>query len=549
MKKLVSILLLLVMIFSLSTGCSPKAPTPEQPTQPGTPVADPKDDKYGGTIIVGYPSEPDTLNVYSTHLGGDVQACVVEGLLVPDGDMKYVPVLAKETPTLENGLIKMTDDGKMNITYNLKEGVLWHDGEKFTSADVLYTWEALKDESFIAESKEGVYDVEKIDIPDDYTVVVYYKAQKADFSEQLFTFGILPKHVCEGTDLNEQTGYNRAPIGTGPFKFKEWKSGEYIELVKNENYHVDGEPYLDGIVFRFINDQNTQMAQLKTGEINYVGNMPYDKIEELKNISGTQVITKELNSWRYIDFNTKKPGFDDKRVRQAFAYAIDKDSIVNKLFGGIPKAWDSPWQPMDQYYNPNLKPYEYNPEKAAQLLDEAGWKVGSDGIREKDGVKMKYEFGVTAGRTVDERVQQVVIAAMKELGVEITANNAAGSTMTAKYNSGDFDMKMAGWITSPSPSRTHFYSTLAFPPDGINHTLWANEEFTNLMVASDIELDSVKRKDLIFKAQEIFHEELPELVLFNTTDIICATDKLDGFVPNSTNMTHYWHTSSWYLKK
>lgn len=565
-RNVICFALAMLMVMSLLGGCAqsgtttqePKTDVPSAPdvadkgTEDTPEVSEPSDgsgDKYGGTVVIGYANEPDTLNVYSTHLLGDVQACMVEGLLVPDGDMHYQPVLAKEVPTLDNGLIEMTDDDKMTITYHLKEDVKWHDGQPFTSADVKYTWEALSDESFLAESKEGVADIERIETPDDYTVVCYYKYRVPDFADQLFTFGILPKHMCEGTDLNEQTGYNRAPIGTGPFKFKEWKSGEYIELVKNEDYHVEGQPYLDGIVFKMITDQNTQIAQLKTGEIDYVQGLPYDKYEEIAGINGVKVMTKQLNSWRYLDFNTEKPGLDDPKVRQAFAHAIDKEAIVNQLFGGIPVAWDSPWQPMDDYYNPDLPKYEYDPDKAAALLDEAGWKVGADGIREKDGFKMQYDYGVTAGRTVDEKMQQVIIAAMKPLGVELTANNAAGSTMTAKWNEGDFDVKMSGWITAPSPSRSKFYSTTAFPPNGINHVRWVNEEFTDLMAQADKELDTAKRKDLVFKCQEIFNAELPELVILNTTDIVGMNENLEGVVLNPTNMTHFWHTSEWYLSK
>lgn len=503
--------------------------------------------RYGGTVVVGYANEPDTMNTYSTHLLGEPITCIVEGLLTVNQNMEFQPVLAKEVPTLENGLMKMTDDGKMTVTYNLKENVKWHDGEPFTSADVKFTWEALADESFLAESKEGVYDVESIETPDDYTVVVYYKHPSPDFANNLFTNGIYPKHICEGMDMNEQTGYNRAPIGTGPFMFKEWVPGEYLEIVRNPNYHIEGQPYLDNIVFKIINDQNTQISQLKTGEVDYVANIPVDRVAEIEAIDGVKTLKQQQNSWRYLDFNNERPGLDDKAVRQAFAYAIDKDAIVNQLFGGIPVVWSSPWQPMDPYRNPDITPYPYDLDKAAALLDEAGWIVGADGIREKDGVRLSYEIGAVAGRVEYEKIQQVIIASVKPLGIELTANNAAATTMNARWNDGDFDMKVGGWITGVSPSRTMFYGKDSIPPAaGINHARWKNDEFTDLMAQADKELNTDKRKELIFKCSEIFNEEVPELILFNSTEVTAIDSKLEGIVTNPTNKSNFWQTSTWY---
>ncbi len=508
-----------------------------------------KDDKYGGTLVVAFPSEPDTMNPYSTHLSGEPSTTIIEGLVVPDGNMIYKPRLAKEVPSLDNGLIKVLDDGKMDITYNLKQNVTWHDGKPFTSADVKFTWEALKNEAFLAESKQGVDEIESIDTPDDYTVVVHYKYQYPDFAEQLFTFGIMPKHVLEGKDLNAQEGWNREPIGTGPFMFKKWVPGEYLEVVKNPNYHEEGLPYLDGIVFKMITDQNTSIAQLKTGEVNYVMNLPYTRKDEVSSIKGAKLITNPLNSWRYLDFNTTKPGLNDVAVRRAFAYAIDKKGIVDQLFGGIPVAWDSPWMPMDPYYTEPKTKYEYSLDKAKSVLEEAGWKAGSDGIREKDGVKLSFEFNVIAGRQIDEAVQQVVIATMKQVGISITASNGAAATMTDKWFNGDFDIKMAGWITSPSPSRSTFYSSKNIPPNGVNHTRYSNPEMDTLLDELDKTVDPAKRKELVAQAQEIFMTDIPELVLFNSVGMTLVDERLEGFEPSPTNITNFWNTAVWYLRK
>ena len=213
--------------------------------------------RKGGELVVAMSFEPDTMNVYATHLMGDIQAMVVEGLLVPNGDMEYEPVLATEVPTVENGGIVMNDDGTMDITYHLVDNVYWHCGEKFTSHDVLVTWQALHDEAWDCESKDGVYDIDSIECPDDLTVVCHYNTVTPDFAQTLFTFGIMPAHDIEGADMNDpNNAYNSSPCGTGPYKFVEWNVGENIKLTRNENYWREG-AYMDGVTILFVPDENT----------------------------------------------------------------------------------------------------------------------------------------------------------------------------------------------------------------------------------------------------------------------------------------------------
>lgn len=546
MKRTLSLVLAFLMSVSVMAGCGGSSSSSAAPSGDGASEVVDSGPQRGGTVVVAYTAEPDTMNVYSTHLLADVQTCIIEGLLIPDQDMNYVPVLAKEVPTVENGLIQLTDDGKMTITYNLKEGVKWHDGEPFTSADVKYTWEALYDENFIAEGKDGVYDIEKIECPDDYTVVCYYKYPVADYATTLFTFGIMPKHICEGTDLNEQTGYNVAPIGTGPFKFKEWKPGEYIELVRNDEYREEGKPYLDGIIFKMIPDRNTQLTQFKTGEVNMLIGMPFEMYEELQTIEGATVEAARQNAWTTIDFNLSDPIMSDKAVRQAISLCVNTDAIINQLFYGLPVACNSPWMPFDTYHNPNLPAHEYNPEKAAQILEEAGWVMGADGVREKDGQKLEIVFQGRTDSADDLKIQQVVMEECKNIGISMTADNAASATQSARWFDGDFQMNIHRWITG-SPSRTRFFSANCISPDGNNTMRYVNEELTELLETSDQVLDVEKRKEMLYEAQEILLEDIPAVTVFNNVSILAYTDKLKGFVANPTNMTNFWATKEWYL--
>ena len=504
--------------------------------------------KMGGDVVIGLSYEPDTMNVYSTHLLGDVQAMMIEGLLVPGSDMEYEPALAKEVPTVENGGIVLNDDGTMDITYHLRDDVYWHCGEKLTSADVEYTWEAVKNPDFEAESKDGCDDIDSIECPDDYTVVCHYNKQTPDFAQTLFTFGIMPKHDIEGLDLNDpNNGYNDSPCGTGPYKFVEWVRGEYIKLERNDNYYGDNGPYLDTVTFRFITDENTRINMLKAGEIDFTYGISFTNYDQVKDIEGYEVVVNSLNSWRYLDFNQTVPGLDDVNVRRAISCAIDKQALVDQLFNGIPTAWDQPWMSSDPFHVEGFESeWSYDPEKAVQLLEDAGWKLGSDGVREKDGVRLEFVTGCKSGSAIDEAIQQVVIAYLSQVGIKVTVENYAASTWTAMMYDGKYQLGGGGYITSPGATRTVMYANKD-AGGFLNRGGWVNDEFTELCQQIDTEMDAEKRKELVAEALKIFDSELPQLILFNNAEVDVISTKLKGFKFNPTNMTNFCQASGWWL--
>ena len=529
MKRLLAILLAAMLILTCATA-----------------LAEEETPRMGGDLVVGLGYEPDTLNVYSTHLMGDVQAMIVEGLLVPGPDMEYVPVLATEVPTVENGGIVMSEDGQtMDITYHLREGVKWHDGEPLTSADVLATWETLKNPEWDAESKDGVDDIDSIELPDDYTVVCHYNKVTPDFAQTLFTFGIMPKKYIEGVDMNDpNNGYNNSPIGTGPYKFSEWVSGEYIKLVRNEDYWGDNGPYLDSITIRFVTDENTRINMLKSGELDFVYGVGFTNYDQVKDLPGYEVIVHGLNSWRYMDFNHAVPGLDDVAVRRAIVSAIDKQALVDQLFGGIPQAWDQPWMPSDPFHVEGFTTeWTFDLERANKLLDDAGWVMGSDGVREKDGTRLEFTAITRSGGGNDALIAQVVVSYLSQIGIKINTEEYASSTFTAKMYDGDYQIGIGGYITSPGASRTVMYAI----GGALNRGSWNNEEFTALSEQIDRELDVEQRKELVAEALKYFDSELPQMVIYANTEIDVVTDKLRGFEPNPTNMTNFCQSAGWWL--
>ena len=503
----------------------------------------------GGTLTVGLGYDIDTLNVYSTGFLGDVQATVVEGLLAPDKNANYVPVLATVVPTLANGGIKISPDGKtMSITYKLRRNVKWSDGKPFTSADVKFTWEAVKNPKFIAESKDGTEDIASISTPDPYTAVVNYKRVAPDYASTLFTFGILPQHALSGKDLNTDV-YNEKPLGTGPFKVKEFKRGQYVVVERNPLYwRKDSKgvqlPYLDQIIFKIIPDSNTMVTQLKSGEIQMSSSVPYAQVKQLDAVPGINIVRNNILSWQHLDFNFKGPqAFRDLRVRQAFAHAINK-SAISMALGGYPVPIDTVVVPVFSYSNKNVVKYPYDPRKAMALLDAAGYRIGPDGVRVKDGQRMSYKLLVQAGRANDEIAQQVIISSLKAVGIEVVPDNKTGVAFREARYDGKYDLFYSGWITSADPVYSVFFGT-----KGVNNGQgFSNATIDTLLARAENTLDPAINRKAMMDFQAELMKQVPTIPITTNVSIIAVTNKLGGFVPNPTNMTNFVNTSGWYMK-
>ncbi|WP_226342562.1 peptide ABC transporter substrate-binding protein [Deinococcus sp. AJ005] len=504
----------------------------------------------GGTLTVGLGYDIDTLNVYSTGFLGDVQATVAEGLVAPNEKAEYVPVLATRVPTIQNGGIKVAADNKsMVVTYQLRPGVKWSDGKPFTSADVKFTWETVKDPKFIAESKDGTEDISSISTPNDLTVVVNYKRVAPDFKSTLFTFGILPKHTLEGKDLNTDN-YNQMPLGTGPFKVTQYVKGQFVVLDRNPFYWRKDKagvqlPYLDKMIFKIIPDSNTLVTQLKSGEIQMATSVPYSQIPQLSAQAGLKVIKNPVLSWQHLDFNLKGPAaLRDINVRKAVAHGLDR-ATISKALGGYPIPIDTVVVPVFSYSSKDVPKYPYDPAKAKQLLEAAGYKAGSDGIRAKNGQRLSFKIMAQAGRSTDEDAQQVMIAQMKAIGIELKPDNKAGVALRDARYKGDYDLYYAGWITSADPSYGVFYST-----KGVNNGQgYSNPKVDALLATADSSLDPAVRNKALRDFQTVLMQDLPTIPVTSNPSMIVLTDKLGGFVSNPTNMTNFINTSGWYMKK
>jgi peptide/nickel transport system substrate-binding protein len=498
-------------------------------------------------LIIGYDREPDTLNRFASHILEDIHSCVIEGLVTSDEKMNVVPLLAAEIPTLENGGVKLVGSG-MDVTWKLRPGVKWHDGRSHTSADVKFTVDAINKGDWKPESTDGFDRIASVDTPDSLTAVVHYKEVYAPYQLQFFR-GTLPKHLLEGRDIDKATDYNRAPLGTGPYKVAEWKTGEYIALERVDSYW-NGPAKIRQLLFRFLTNTTTRINQLKAGEVHLVAFVPWDKVREVREVPSVRLNKVLGNGYEHVTLNQKRfTPFADLRVRKALAHAVDRDAIVNSILDTLVTVVNGPIQPLSWAYEPNVATYEFSPAKARALLDEAGWKAGTGGTRAKDGKLLSFTLITQAGFAIRENVAQALQRQFKDIGVDVKVQLIDGTAISSVWFAGDFDAMLHWWQMPADPEITLFFAGDRTPPAGRNISYMNDPQLTRLLYESDRSADRGLRTRLLKDAQRRIAELAPEIVLYNTEKIDAVPATLRGFTGNPTNTGPFWNVHSWEIVK
>lgn len=497
-------------------------------------------------LIVGYDREPDTMNRFATHILEDIQSCVIEGLVTSDEKMNAVPVLAAEIPTLGNGGVQLRPDGTMDVIWKLRPGVRWHDGRPHTSADVKFTVDAINRGDWKPESTDGFDRISSVDTPDSLTAVVHYREVYAPYAMQFFR-GTLPKHVLEGRDIDKAGDYNRNPMGTGPYRVAEWKTGEYILLEKAPGYwRGPGFPKIDKILFRFLSNTTTRVNQLRSGEVHAVALLPWDKIRDLRDNPAIRLNHVLGNGYEHVTLNQKNfPPFADVRVRQALAHAIDRETITRTILDGEVTIVNGPIQPLSWAYEPNVAVYAYDTAKAGRLLDAAGWRRGADGVRVKGGRPLTFTLITQAGYAIRENVAQAVQKQAKDVGVNVQVKLMDGTSISSVWFSGKFDALLHWWQMGPDPEMTLFFAKDRVPPAGRNISYFQDDELTKILYASDRTVDQAKRRELLRLAQRRITEMAVEIPLYNTTKVDAVPTAIRNFKGNPTNAGPFWNVYEW----
>ncbi|MDP2625448.1 MAG: peptide ABC transporter substrate-binding protein [Candidatus Rokubacteria bacterium] len=505
--------------------------------------------RAGGQLVHGSVQEPDRIwgPVTGLTVSSEISQLVNASLIEINDRLEYQPLLATQVPTLENGGI--SKDG-LRYTFTLRKGVKWHDGQPFTSADVAFTHTVLLNPDVDVRGRVGWNKISRVEAPDDHTVVFQFAAVDAPFLDRVAALGILPKHILgtlSGAEIKTHKWF-RAPVGTGPFVFKEWVPGSHLVLAKNPGYWKPGRPYLDRIIYKIVPDANALLNQLETGEVDTrlrLVNEHIDVVKKLPNV--TLVSTPSIVPW-LIWVNNTVPPFNDKKVRQALAHGFDKARLAGTILGGhVTPAWQL-LPPVSWAYSPTVVRHAYDPAKARALLDEAGWKLGGDGVRVRDGKRLSVEIANIAGEQERVQVLSFVQQQWKQIGVEARIRAVdVGSMWGAMLPKRQYEMAYSYSGRLPDPDMSTHYLSPELKPS-TNFAGYSNAEVDRLLLAANATVDRAKRKAGYQKAQEIVADDVVYLFLYWLNNNTVLNKRVQGYKP-APGYTEFWNADEWWVTK
>jgi len=571
-RKLVALGLTAPLASQLLThaGLAQAAPSTEyKPTKAGG----------GGTLKALLWQAPTLLNPHLAVGTKDSEGSRIfyEPLAAWDLDGNIVPVLAAEIPDIENGGV--APDG-MSVTWKLKKDVQWHDGQPFTADDVVFNWEYAADPETAATSI-GTYKDITVEKVDPLTVRVRFDKPTPFWADAFTGTGmIIPKHAFEpykGAKSREAPG-NLKPVGTGPYRIIDFRPGDLVRGERNPTYHVANRPYFDAIEVKGGGDAvSAARAVIQTGEYDYAWNMQVEDeiLLRLENGSGARgridmvpsrgIEHIQLNSsdpWTEVDgerssAKTQHPLFSDPAVRHALPLVVDRAAIEAHIYGRTGVATGNFLNNPERFVSKNTK-WEFNIDKANQLLEEAGWKRGADGIRAKDGKKLKlvYQTSINAPR---QKTQAIVKQACQKVGIDVELKSVTASVYfssdaanpdTSRKFYADIQMFTVGTPSRPDPERfmQQFVSWEIASKEnkwqGNNATRWHNDEYDKMFRAAQGELDPVKRAALFIAMNDMVVNDAVVIPIINRRWVAAMSHKLKAQLSGWDN--DFWNLKDWY---
>lgn len=504
-----------------------------------------------GQMILGFSQEPTVFNPHLPHIEVDdgVHFALYDSLWTIDPEGLFQASLCTEVPTVENGGI--SEDG-LQWRIKLRDDVKWHDGEAFTAEDVKFTLEMLADPAFNAWRRTGVELIRDIEVVSPTELTWRMESPFAPLPAVLAVTFIVPKHGFDGVADKNTAPFNNAPIGTGPFKLVQRVPSDRIEFTANTEYFGEG-PYLERFIMKYIPDVNVMYTQFQSGEIDVVGLawIQPDNYAEASQLPGRVAEVIPTSAVECFAFNLEHAVLKDLPVRQAIYYAFDKAKILESLYYGLPTATDSFIPRESYYYNPNLPAHEFNLEKASTLLDEAGWVRGSDGVREKDGVRLSFTNSTTVGNNLRELLQQVVQQDLASIGVEMKISNMPPAVLFADFwFQSQFESVLhgEGFLAGGDPDVSNYFRSTAINAkggSGLNFWQFLHPEIDELLVKGSSSFVPEERREAYFRIQEIIREQLPFLPLYQRVQVSGHKEGVEGVLPNVNVRIDNWNVNTW----
>lgn len=489
----------------------------------GTSWAADETPRRGGTLVVNLEPEPSSF-LFNSNTAGILAAQVVEGLVEYDENFKPVPALAESW--------EQSPDGK-TITFHLRRGVSWHDGKPFTAADVQYTvLEVIKKVNPRAGTAYRA--VEAVDTPDPHTAIFRLSEPSPAIWAVLSSAEapILPRHLYEGTPPLGNP-WNSKLVGTGPFVFKEWVRGDYVLVERNPTYWRKDRPYLDRIRFRTIPDPGARAAALETGEVHYApfSAVPPSDVDRLRKLSNLVVETRGYGTFVpafFFEFNLDRPQFRDKRVRAAFAHAIDRQALADRVWYGLAKPATGPIPSAHaELYTADVTQYPFDLKKAEALLDEAGLP------RDAEGVRLRVNHYTMPYGDLFKRAGEFLRESLKQVGIDLQLVNLDLAPFLRQiYGERNFDTYSTYYNSSADPQigvlRRYWSKAILKGVAWSNGPGYSNPEADRLIETSFTEIDPAKRRALLVELQKIAQDDLPSINLLELQHFSIVSSRVRG---------------------
>jgi peptide/nickel transport system substrate-binding protein len=520
-------------------GCGGEAPSAEAPGAVTGPPA------YGDTIVEASIGDISGLipNITSDSASHSVGSLIYDGLVRADRDLSLTGELA-ESWTISKD--------ERTITFHLKKGVRWHDGAPFTARDVEFTYRYMRDPKTPTAYAEDFLQAASLEVVDPHTVRVHYERPYAP-ALLSWALWVLPAHILEepwrkGVDLRT-TPQNRHPIGTGPFRFHEWKTQEKVVVLANPDYHL-GRPYLDRVVLRIIPDPATIFLELKARNVDMAGLTPLQFRRQTEYPAFAKFFEKYRylsNSYAYLGFNLKDPRFADRLVRQAIAHAIDKREIIEGVLLGLGQEAVGPYKPGTWWYTDQVRTFPYDPDRAKALLREAGWRDrDGDGILEKDGKPFRFTIRTNQGNSVRIQTAEIIQRRLKAVGIDVNIHVVEWAAFINTFiRKRDFEAIILGWGLGLDPDQYEIWHSSKTGPDQLNHVSYSNPEVDRLLEQGRRTFDRGRRTAIYREFQRVLAEDQPLVFLYVPEALTAVSSRIRGIEPAPAGLA--WNFIRWYV--
>jgi peptide/nickel transport system substrate-binding protein len=521
----------------LLAGCwGGKQESPGEAASPGGPPA------YGDAIVEGSIGDVSGfLSAVTTDASSHAAAnYVFNGLVRYDKEFRIEGELAESWD--------ISPDGK-KITFHLRKGVKWHDGAPFTSDDVMFTYRRLIDPRTPTAYAEDFRQVKRAAAPNPHTFMVEYARP---FAPALASWGmhVLPKHLlAEHPDISKSP-LNKRPVGTGPYRFVEWKTGEKAVFDASPDY-FEGKPYIARVVTRVIPDQATMFLELKAGGVDIMNLTPPQYVRQTEAAEFRKSFNKykyTASAYTYLGFRLSHPFFRDRTVRQAIAHAVDKKALIDGVLLGLGQEATGPYKPGTWAHNPNVRRYPHDPGKAKALLAEAGWKPGKDGTLEKGGQRFAFTVMTNAGNEARAKTAAILQQNLAEVGIRMEIRTVEWAAFINEFiDKRKFDAVILGWNTTPDPDQFDIWHSGKTGPKELNHVGYANAEVDRLLDEGRSTFDTEKRRKAYFRFQEILAEDQPYVFLYVPDALPVVHNRFRGIEPAPAGISYNF--IKWYVPK